>query len=56
MKKSVGRFFTFFGDIFWEMKNSVSGQVMKFSPKLVTIFSDEFSVDFSPFLVIFFGK
>ena len=29
---------------------------MKFSPKLVTIFSDEFSVNFSPILVIFFGK
>ena len=29
---------------------------MKFSPKLVTIFSDEFSVEFSPILVIFFGK
>ena len=27
------------------MKKSVSGQVMKFSPKLVTIFSDEFFVD-----------
>ena len=29
---------------------------MKFSPKLVKIFSDEFSVDFSPFLVIFFWE
>jgi len=38
------------------MKKSVSGQVMKFPPKLVTIFSDKFLVDFSPFLVIFFGK
>ena len=27
---------------------------MKFSPKLVTIFSDEFSVNFSPIMVIFF--
>ena len=29
--------------------------MIKFSPKLVTIFSDEFSVEFSPFLVIFLG-
>ena len=28
---------------------------MKFSPKLVTIFSDEFSVNFSPFPGIFSG-